>query len=272
MNSNSQTKMKSKKIYITNTLENNKKYNNLKQNKNTKNKNNNIEYIYYNEYELNSLSYKQAIKYDKRTFIQYYFSLLKINNLLLFSFCPNNDYNSPIIKISLFLICFSLYFTMNTFFFTDSTMHKIYEDEGLLDIVYQIPQILYSSFISGVIKYLLKLLSLSQINIIQIKNEKAITESSVKYLKVVKCLKIKFIIFYILSFILLSFFWYYISCFCAVYKNTQLYLIEDTLISFFLSLLYPFCICLLAAVLRIYALNSKKKECIYKISKLLQLF
>ena len=36
-----------------------------------------------------------------------------------------------------------------------------------------------------------------------------------------KCLKIKLGIFFFLSFLLMPFFWYFISCFCAVYKNTQ---------------------------------------------------
>ena len=39
-----------------------------------------------NEYELNNLQYKEAIEEDKRTFIQYYFALLKTKHLLMFSF------------------------------------------------------------------------------------------------------------------------------------------------------------------------------------------
>ena len=39
--------------------------------------NNIINKINYNDYELNNLSYKEALKIDKRTYFQYYFSLLK---------------------------------------------------------------------------------------------------------------------------------------------------------------------------------------------------
>ena len=35
----------------------------------------------YNVNEKNSLEYKEALKYDNRTYFQYYFSLLKIKNL-----------------------------------------------------------------------------------------------------------------------------------------------------------------------------------------------
>ena len=86
--------------------------------------------------------------------------------------------------------------------------------------------------------------------------------------KIEKCINIKFTIFFILSFILLLFFWYFISCFCAVYNNTQSILIKDTLVSFALSMLYPFGLNLLPGMLRIPAIRAKNKDkkCIYKAS------
>ncbi len=66
----------------------------------------------------------------------------------------------------------------------------------------------------------------------------------------------------------MAFFWYYISCFCAVYKNTQIILIDDTLLSFALSMLYPFGLNLIPGMFRIPALRSDKgdKQGLYKIS------
>ena len=87
------------------------------------------------------------------------------------------------------------------------------------------------------------------------------------------CLRIKFISFFLLSFVIMIFFWYFISCFCAVYVNTQVILIKDTLISFFLSMVYPFGINLIPGIFRIPALRAQKKdkECIYKASKIIAL-
>ena len=87
-----------------------------------------------------------------------------------------------------------------------------------------------------------------------------------------KCLKIKFILFFILNYFFLILFWYYISCFCAIYKNTQFYLIKDTLISFGLSLLYPVGLCFIPGIFRIPSLRAFKqdKECIYKLSTVIQ--
>ena len=65
----------------------------------------NKEYNNRNDYEMNSLSYKEAKKYDKRNFYQYYLSLIRTNQLIIFTFYTKNDYNSRIIKI-----CFFFYF------------------------------------------------------------------------------------------------------------------------------------------------------------------
>ena len=192
---------------------------------------------------------------------------------MIFSFYNNDkDYNSPIIKSFLFFFLFSVHFTVNALFFNDNTMHKIYEDEGSFNFVYQIPQIIYSSLISLIINILIKYLSLSEKNILKIKEEKNKKEFNLEIKKLYKTLKIKFALFFILTFLLLLFFAYYIICFCGVYFNTQIHLIKDSFISFGLSLIYPFFLYLLPGMFRIPALISegKDKEFLYKFSQFLQ--
>ena len=69
-------------------------------------------------------------------------------------------------------------------------------------------------------------------------------------------------------------FWYYITAFGAVYPNTQLHLIKDTLVSFGISMIYPFIVNLLPGVLRITALRAmnKDKECLFRASQLIANF
>ena len=225
------------------------------------------------EYEINTLTYELALIKDKRTYLQYYWSLLKQKHLILFTFLPVNDFNLSSLKISLFILSFSLYFTINGFFFNDDSMHKIYKDNGAFNIICQIPQIIYSTFVSSIINLLLKTLSLSQKNILEIKKKKNLQIAIKESKKTKHCLQIKFIIFFILSFFLLLFFWYFISCFCGVYKNTQKILIKDTLISFGLSMLYPFGLNLLPGIFRIPSLRAKNKDkkCMYQASGIIAL-
>jgi hypothetical protein len=162
--------------------------------------------------------------------------------------------------------------TVNAFFFTDHTMHQIYENNGM-NFLEHIRIIIYSSLISSVVTTLLKQLSLSENNILSIKKAKYMKVTLKRAKDVQSYLKVKFIIYFIVSFILNLLFWYFISCFCAVYTNTQLILIKDSLISFGISMLYPFGINLLPAIFRIPALRATKKDkiCVYKFSQLLAL-
>ena len=159
------TEHKNKSIELSNSILNNKIDND--KNKNSLNKYD--ETNNYIDYEINSFSYKEAVEKDKRTFFQFYLSLIKTKHLLLFLFYPNEDYNSKIIK--LFLFSFALYFTINTLFFNDSTMHKIYEDEGIFNFIYLLPKIIYSTLISSIIFIIIKNISLSDKKILEFKKK-----------------------------------------------------------------------------------------------------
>lgn len=67
----------------------------------------------YNSDEKNLLSYNLVIQYDKRTYCEYYISLIKTKHSLIFSFFNNNDYNSNIIKKDIFFVNFAVFYTLN---------------------------------------------------------------------------------------------------------------------------------------------------------------
>ena len=251
-------------------IKNKKKQNNEKINKDEKIDYKNI--LEKTESELNSLTYKEALKKDKRSYCQYYWSLLKKKQSILFSFYPNKDYNSQIIKSFLFFFFYASDITVNALFFTDATMHKIYVDSGEFNFSYQLPQIIYSFLISYAINSIIEYLSLSDELIISIKG------NNINYLliskKIINCMEIKFLFFFITIFILLFIFGFYISCFCYIYENTQIHLFKDSLMSFVLSLIYPIFINLVPGIFRIPALSSKKgdKSCMYKFSQFIEFF
>ena len=225
-----------------------------------------INLIEQKDFELNALDYEDAIKLDKRSFFQYYISLLKNNHPFIFSFFPYEDYNSKVIKIFLFFFSFSLDFTINALFFSDETMHKIYEDKGKFNFLYQIPQILYSTLISKFIDSFIRRLALTQDIIVGLKQEKEKTNRKIR--KIVKIIKIKLISFFIITFMTLIFFWYYILCFCGIYVNTQKHLIKDSVFSLLTGLLYPFAICLIPGIFRIASIRIEKLHgsFLYKLS------
>ena len=143
-------------------------------------------------------------------------------------------------------------------------MHKIYLDYGKYNFIQQIPQILYSSIVTLIIDILIGLLSYTDINIYEIRQMKEYNEKSIN--RVLRNIKIKIAIFFIITFIFFIFYWYLISAFCGVYNNTQLIYLKDFISSFAIGLLYPFVIQLLFVLMRIFSLMEKTncRKLLYK--------
>ena len=253
-------KIKNKRKSITIINNNNISSNNLINSMKEKN------YKKYKDSELNQLSFEEAIKIDNRDFLQFYMSLIKTKHILFSSFFKD-DYNLNIIKLSLFFYSFAEFYFINALFFTDNTMHKIYEDGGIFNLAYSLPQIFYSTLITSLINYFIRYLALSDKEIVKLKQIENYEIMIKELSNTKKCLRIKYILYFIICFFSLIFFWYYLTCFGSIYKNTQIYLLKDTLISFGISLLYPFIIYLIPTALRINLLKHPKY--IYKLSNLL---
>ena len=227
------------------------------------------------DFELNDLEYLEAIKSDKRNILQIYWSKLKREHIILFTFCVRNDNNLVSIKFSrfIFLVCTDM--AMNVFFFTDDSMHKVYKNYGKYDFVQQIPQIIYSSAVSQALEIILCFLSLTDKNVYQLKEKKNIRNKKHLIFRILKSIKIKLFGFYVFTFILFASHWYLVSSFCAVYQNTQITFIKDSISSFLLGLLYPFALYIFPALLRVLSLKDrKKKRCrvIFVISEIIPIF
>ena len=194
--------------------------------------------IKYTDEEINLLPYHLAIQFDKRTYCNYYISLLKTKHNLIFAL-SKNDYNSRIVKIDLFFIGFTIEYIVNAFFYNDDTMHNIYERKGEYNLEAQLPIIVYSYIISTILNTPLNILALSNDEIINFKQNKLQINRMKRAKYLMKRLTIKFILYIIISFLLLIFFWYYISMFCVIYRNTKVHLLKDTFMSFLLSLFFP---------------------------------
>ena len=249
------------------------RFNSLNDKQNFQSKKNNSNKINYNNiFELNILDYQTAIDFDKRTCFDYYLSLKKTKHPIMFSFCPIKDYNSIIIKFCMFLLFFSVFYAINFAFFSEEIIHDIYEEGGNYNFTYFIPKISIAFAISHVINIIIKYIFLSERNIIEVKNQPTLLIANSIIPKVQRNLIIKYTIFFILGLIFLGFFWILLSSFGAVYQNTQMFVFKNTLISFAISLVYPFFINIIPCIFRMSSLNSKDKssECLYNLSKFLQ--
>ena len=150
-------------------------------------------------------------------------------------------------------------------------MHKIYQSKGEFDYVYQLPITIYSYLISTILNIPLNSLGLSNDAIILFNQEQSKINIMHKAKALKKKLKIRFVLYFIICLVFLICFWYYISMFCVIYRNTQLHLLKDTLMSFGLSLIFPFFYNLFPVLFRIHSLSDNKnnRKYLYNFSKLL---
>ena len=87
----------------------------------------------------------------------------------------------------------------------------------------------------------------------------------------VKIENIFFLFFACFTFLLLLGYWYFIATFCAVYENTQIIFIKDSITSFALNLFYPLLKYLFFTFCRVISLKDRtKKNCnlMYKLGSL----
>ena len=245
-------------------------------------------YTFENDYELNNISFQQAIKIDNREFCDLYRSLIKNKQLIMFSFFDFNSYNSPIIKKTIFFLSFVYHYGFNAFFFTDEILDTIFEEEGKYNPLVLVPLAVYSAMITTVfIKLLVDFLVLTEKQVLRIKNEKTEEKANDEKKRLMKITIIKLCIFFSINIILLIFFWFYLTCFNAVYPNTQIFLVINTAISFVISNIIPLIYNLIPAFIRndiltnknIKKMKSKKKsseftdaEYVYSIGLFLQKF
>ena len=211
------------------------------------------------DYELNHLEFEEAIKLDKRNFLNIYWYLLKREHIILATFINRNDYNFFSIKLSKIFFELSSDMAFNVFLFSDESMHNIYTSgskvHGWTD---QFAQMVYATIITQIFQIIINYLTMTDIHYYQLKklkNENKLNNQNVLAIK--KCIKIKIIVYFFSAFVLLLFFWYSASAFCA---NTQGIFIGDSYTSFLMGLLYPFILYLIPTALRYISLKAKEKK------------
>ena len=160
------------------------------------------------------------------------------------------------LRICMFLFNISCDIALNAFFYLSDNISNKYHYKGANQFLFSLTNNLTISVVSAIIGFLL--IFFFQ-NLVQstnkirklFKDEEDLMKQNKKYKvdkdkkiviktkirDILKCLKIKIIIFFSIELILMLFFLYYITVFCEVYKKTQISWIYDILISYLFSFL-----------------------------------
>ena len=224
----------------------------------------------FDDEELDDLAYEDALEFDHRSFFRVYCLILK-NNLLLISVFANISVFEPFcIKLIAFFLNLAAFFVFNAMFFDEEYISNRYQEDGTTGFLYmvenEIPKCIYASLASMLVSILINYLSNSRKRFDTLmKKEKDEKTFLAESKKIIKSMKGKLFTFFIVTIILMSFFWYYVSAFCAVYQKTQTAWIEGTIITFIFSIvLYSF-LYLLVAMMRFIGLKCHV-SCFYTLS------
>ena len=221
-----------------------------------------------NQEPLNNADYNLALDKDHRGYLKLYWSFLKMKQLLIFTFYTYTDYNLRIAKIALFILFVSFYFAFTALFFNDSIMRQIYIYKGNTDAAVHVPNIILSSLCCLIMNFIIRFVSLSERDIAKINNERNENIKRDLCEKTKKALKIKLIILFVISGVLIALCWYYVSAFCAVFKNSQGHYFVNVLVAFIVCNLWPCVTSLIPPLLRIKGLKGKS-PCMYKASQII---
>ena len=233
------------------------------------------EKIILDDYELNNLEYLEALLLDKRNCCKIYCSLLMRNQLIMNTFLACDDYNLFYIKVPKFIFILCTLMTLNAFFFSDKSLHKLFISGVSYYFNYQILQIIFSVIINYFVETFLCFFTFTDKYIYEIKSLQKKEINRDKIFDILNCIRIKLIIFYCIIFVILLFCWYSVSAFCAVYPNTQKIFLIDFLLSILFLSLIPFIVYAIMTIFRVMSLKDKDKKrsnCSYKLSQFFPFF
>ena len=230
------------------------------------------EYSFLNDGEINELDFDNSVFHDKRSFMRIYYSFLKYNCIIIFTFFVCEDFNLNFVKYYLFVFYVILYLTFNTAFFNNNSLHNIYINEGDYEITYHIWKIFLAFILSLVFIKLFKWwITFYRRRSLSMKLLKRYTDAKNEIIEMISQYHFHLKIFIPISIVLFIIFWYYVSTVFAVFRYSYWYLLLNWAFCALVHLGYSLVLNFIPAALRFAALR-KQNNCLFKASKIVSYF
>ena len=190
----------------------------------------------YMENSFKELDYEDAIQKDKRKILNIILEYIIDNMEIVNIFVKNNIIIPKLMKFSLLLIHFDLYFLVNGLFYNEEYISQLYYSEKtekyFTFFSRSINRIIYTILVCWATNIYLNLLFPVPNKIKKILNGKKKDKYNLtkKIIDTVNRINNDYIIFLIVGFIIIIFSWIYISCFNYVYPYTKNEWIKSSII------------------------------------------
>ena len=193
-----------------------------------------------NEFENNEIDdmiYEDAVQYDKRPFTKLFSRSILQKLFFTAPFMSIHAIEPFFVRLLTFFLLLALYYTLNGLFFSEAYITETFASEGGSNkvkffIKHELPMCALAGLIGTVATALIMVFAFSRRRFMTVIEEEKDHELFLKRThKVMRCLKIRLVIFVVLDVILMLAFWYYVSAFGAVYQKSQIPLLIGMLIT-----------------------------------------
>ena len=242
------------------------------------NANNTWSHTLKSNYILTNYNYEEAIKYEDRSFWRIFFIYLIAKDGSLNLIFLKVPLELQPLRICLFIFNYACDFSLNALFYLNDNISDKYHYDGhfkiLFPLINNLAISISSSITTFIIIHVFQSLTHSSEKIEDLfreqekllkddKNYKVNDATKMKIqneiAKILKCLKIKIILFLIFEFSFLIFFFYYVSIFCQIFQETQLSWLLDSILSYLFSILFTLGLSFLCTIFYKIAINNKRR-------------
>ena len=220
----------------------------------------------YLETDPDDMDYEDAIKNDKRKFIQYFKDKLKANQILLNTFYTKEPLRPKTIKILLLILNFELYFLINGLFFNEEYISKVFhsnEEDFFRNFIYRFTEnCFYTTFVGVMVNYIIDCFFVEEKKVKGIlKREKNnILILNYEIVQLTKNVQKRYKYFIVVSFIISSINWYYASCFNNIYPNTKGEWIKTSVMIIIVMQILSILVSFLESIIRYISFKCKSEK------------
>ena len=224
----------------------------------------------YLKTDLDDMDYDDAIKYDKRTFCQYFYDKFKANQIIMDTFFNPDDLKPVTIKVILLLLNIELYFVVNGLLYSENYISELFhsdkKDKFFSYFGRSISRFFYTTIVGGIISTIIEFLFVEEKKVKRVFLREKDNEEQVKYeiSLIIQNVKKNYIIFIGISLFISLFSWYYICCFNNVYPRVKGEWIKSSITIIIIMQILSFLAGAFAALIRLIAFKCKSER-LYKL-------
>ena len=223
--------------------------------------------------DFDDMDYDEAVRKDKRNFIELFYEKMKSNQIILNTFYAVDHLRPRTIKIMIFILDIDLYLFVNGLFFNEEYVSEVFHSKKAENFFTFIPRSIdrffYTTWVRAFIGYAIDFFFVEEKKIKGIFRREKENLIIMKYeiSKIIKNIQKRNKWFIILSFIIICITLYYIFCFNNIYPHMRNEWIKSSIIIIIIMQIIYLLACLLEAIMRKISFKCQSEK-IFKISLL----